>query len=183
MAKREQRRIDESSDWYLKDQLDFDKRLIRYGYLTFKPFFLGSEGLELGPAEGQMTQFLVRDFKKLTVVDASKKLLDQIEDRSNLIKVHSLFEKFKPNRRFNTIILNRVLEHVQSPVQMLLQAKKWLSLRGRIILGVPNANSIHRLAAVKMGLLKKPWQLNERDKILGHRRVYTVSTFSRDIRR
>ena len=48
-------------------------------------------------------------------------------------------------------------------------------------MGVPNGNSIHRLAAVKMGLLDNTCQLNSRDLALGHRRVYTPQTFRVDI--
>lgn len=59
--------------------------------------------------------------------------------------------------------------------------KKWLAAEGRLFLGVPNANSIHRLVAVKMGLLDNPCQLNSRDHELGHRRVYTPNTFRTDI--
>lgn len=50
-----------------------------------------------------------------------------------------------------------------------------------MFLGVPIGHSIHRLVAVKMGLLNDPCQLNSRDHALGHRRVYTPQTFRADI--
>lgn len=34
-----------------------------------------------------------------------------------------------------------------------------------------------------MGLLEHPCQLNDRDYVLGHRRVYTPSTLSEDIQK
>jgi len=43
-----------------------------------------------------------------------------------------------------------------------------------LIVGVPNAKSFHRLAAVKMGLLKSEYELNNRDIELGHYRVYDI---------
>lgn len=177
----EQNRVDAASNWYLDGQLDFDKQLIRMRYRTIKPYFSGPEGLELGPAEGQMTRFLVSDFKRLTVVEGSEKLLELIPDAPNLTKVHALFEDFIPDREFNTIILEHILEHVESPVDLLRRAGRWICPGGRILAGVPNGNSIHRLAAVKMGLLKHPCELNERDKKQGHRRVYEASTFRSDI--
>src|SRR5260370_38265664 len=103
--KKEQRRIDRASVWYLDDQLDFDKRLIGYPYRTIRPHLRGPNGLELGPAEGQMTPFLLRDFKRLTVVDGSARLLEQIAPAPNLIKIHSLFEGFQPRERFNSIVM------------------------------------------------------------------------------
>jgi 2-polyprenyl-3-methyl-5-hydroxy-6-metoxy-1,4-benzoquinol methylase len=175
-------RVESQSDWYLKEQLDFDRRMIGFRYQTLKPHIKGPEGLELGPAEGEMTQFLVADFSNLTVVDGSSELLSQIPDRTNLKKVHSLFEEFEPSQKFNTIIMEHILEHVDDPVALLTKAKGWLWAGGKVLIGVPNANSIHRLVAVKMGLLTVPSELNSRDYALGHRRVYAPETLALDIK-
>lgn len=177
MSSIEHQRVESLSDWYLKEQLDFDKRLIRYRYETIKGKFAGKRGLELGPAEGEMTQFLVQDFEELTIVEGSSELLSQIPDKANLIKVHSLFEEFEPEKPFDSIILEHVLEHVDEPEALLRRVKTWLAPNGKLFIGVPNGNSIHRLVAVKMGLLDDPCQLNTRDHALGHRRVYTPVTF------
>jgi 2-polyprenyl-3-methyl-5-hydroxy-6-metoxy-1,4-benzoquinol methylase len=179
---KENARVESLSNWYLKEQLDFDKRLIRYRYQTIKQYIQGPEGLELGPAEGEMTQFLIGDFSRLTVVDGSSELLAQIPEYTNLTKIHSLFEDFVPEQRFNTIIMEHVLEHVDHPLKLLERAKKWLAPHGNLLIGVPNANSIHRLAAVKMGLLAQQCELNSRDHALGHRRVYTHDTLKAAIR-
>src|SRR5688500_464573 len=141
----EGQRVESLSEWYLKEQLDFDKRLIRYRYQTLKPHLRGPEGLELGPAEGEMTQFLIENFSTLTVVEGSAELLSQIPDRPNLNKIHSLFEEFHPNKLFNTIIMEHILEHVDDPVGLLERVKNWLAPNGKILLGVPNGDSIHRL--------------------------------------
>ena len=73
------------------------------------------------------------------------------------------------------------MEHVDNPVDLLKLVKRWLNSEGMLFLGVPNANSIHRLAAVKMELLSGSSQLNSRDIALGHRRVYTPATFIKDV--
>ena len=177
----EKTRVEDVSNWYLEEQLDFDKRLIGFRYRTLRPHLCGSIGLELGPAEGQMTQFLKNDFESLTVVDAAPKLLELIPNYPNLIKVHSLFEDFNPQNKFDTIIMEHILEHVDQPVELLHRIQEWLAPEGRILLGVPNGNSIHRLAATKMGLLRQPCELNPRDLAQGHRRVYTRDTFRADI--
>lgn len=177
----EQQRLDKLSNWYIKEQLDFDKQLIYFKYETLKPYIKGIKGLELGPAEGQMTNFLIKAFTDLTIVEGSKQLLDIIPDSPNLTKVHTLFEDFKPNCLFDTIFMAGILEHIESPVALLQKAQQWLAPRGRILATVPNGHSIHRLAATKMGLLKDPCELNSRDHALGHRRVYTPQTFRKDI--
>ena len=181
MSNNEHQRVESLSEWYLKEQLDFDKRLVSFRYKTIKPKLVGSIGLELGPAEGEMTQFLINDFNQLTIVEGSADLLAKIPERENLIKVHSLFEEFEPTNLFDSIILEHILEHVDDPVSLLRRVKSWLAPGGRLFLGVPNGNSIHRLAAVKMGLLDNPCQLNSRDHALGHRRVYTPKSFRTDI--
>lgn len=181
MKSDEAARLATLSDWYVKEQLDFDRRLIRFRYQTIKSKLVGRRGLELGPAEGEMTQFLVDDFDELTIVDGSADLLAQIPERKNLIKVHSLFEAFEPTQLFDSILLEHILEHVDDPIGLLNMAKNWLAPGGRLFLGVPNGNSIHRLVAVKMGLLDHSCQLNARDQALGHRRVYTPITLKADI--
>jgi 2-polyprenyl-3-methyl-5-hydroxy-6-metoxy-1,4-benzoquinol methylase len=181
MITEEKARVEGLSNWYLKEQLDFDKRLIRFRYRTLKPHIQGPYGLELGPAEGEMTQFLVADFEELTAVEGAADLLEQIPVHPRLVKVHSLFEEFRPNKLYNTIVMEHILEHVDDPVGLLKRATPWLAPGGKLLLGVPNASSIHRLAAVKMGLLGKPNDLNTRDVALGHRRVYSPATLRADI--
>lgn len=173
---KEAERVESLSNWYCKDQLNFDRRLIGYRYKTILPFLRGPLGLELGSGDGQMTKFLVNNFEQLTVVEGSANLLSVIPEHPNLKKVHSLFEDYKPTVKFNSIIMEHILEHIEEPVELLRRAKNWLSPDGLMFIGVPNANSFHRLAAVKMGLLKTPDQLNDRDAMVGHRRVYTTQT-------
>jgi hypothetical protein len=52
----------------------------------------------------------------------------------------------------------------------------YLTERPRSLSGCQNGHSFHRLAGVKMGLLREPCALNERDRTLGRRRVYTRQT-------
>jgi 2-polyprenyl-3-methyl-5-hydroxy-6-metoxy-1,4-benzoquinol methylase len=181
MVKDETKRIASLSDWYIKSQLNFDKLLIKFRYETIKEKLHGKKGLEMGPADGVMTQFLLNHFESLMIVEGSEKLLNTIPNAKNLIKVHSLFENFYPDTLFDSIILEHVLEHVENPVVLLQRTKTWLAPGGKIYLGVPNANSIHRLVGVKMKLLESQFQLNARDVSLGHRRVYSWDTLKKII--
>jgi len=179
----EMARLDELSGWYLKYQLDFDRRMIDYRYRSIKPHLRGPHGLELGPAEGVMTRMLIADFSSLTVVDAAGELLARIPSLPNLMKVHALFEEFEPGTHFNTIVMDHILEHVAEPVALLNRARDWLAPAGCVVVGVPNGSSFHRLAGVKMGMLREPCELNDRDRALGHRRVYTRESLFRDLQR
>ena len=166
--------LDEFANFYQNEKLGFDIKLVERGYSTFKPFFYGSTCLELGPATGYMTRFLVNSFSSVTAVEGSKILVDQIPDYSNLKKVNCFFEEFDPTEKFDTIIINHVLEHLKDPVAILKKAYDWLNDKGVCIVGVPNAKSFHRLAAVKMGLLDSEYDLNQRDFELGHYRIYDL---------
>lgn len=163
---------EEFASIYKDESLGFDLKLVEQGFKTFKPFFKGSRCLELGPATGYMTKYLINEFKFLTVVEGAKSLLDQIPNYLNLTKFNCLFEDFHPIEKYDTIVMNHVLEHIENPVELLKQIYSWLSDDGVLIIGVPNAKSFHRLAAVEMGILKSEYELNQRDIDLGHYRVY-----------
>lgn len=183
MSDAESRRLEQGANWYMKEQIDFDKRLIGMRYETLKPHLKGPAGLEMGPAEGEMTRLLMDDFESLTVVDGAAELLERIPDAPKLTKVHALFEQYSPSRQFDSIVMEHILEHVEDPVALLRRVKGWLKPGGRLLVGVPNAGSVHRLVAVKMGLLKEAGELNARDLALGHRRVYTWAALRADLER
>lgn len=154
-------------------------------YRELRPFHVGREALELGSADGVMTAKLCRDFERLTVVDGSATFLEQIRKKvraKNLVLEHSLFEEFEPRRAFDTIFMTHILEHLDDPVGLLRRGREWLAPSGRILIDVPNADSIHRLIGVKMGLLATKDSLNEQDLLLGHRRVYTPSLLEAHVR-
>jgi len=59
-----------------------------------------------------------------------------------------------------------------------MRAKQWLRPRtGRLFAAVPNARSLHRQAAVIMGMLLQEDALNEMDIHHGHRRVFNPETY------
>ena len=177
----ESSRVDQAASWYTDRQLDFDRRLVGFRFRTMLPHVKGSRCLELGTGDGVMTAMLADHFDHLTVVEGSRRLLDVIPDRPNLTKVHSLFEEYHPEQRFDAVIMEHVLEHVEDPVGILKLATPWLSDDGVIVVGVPNAHSFHRLVAVKMGLLGSVYELNARDHEVGHRRVYDWTTLRADV--
>ena len=160
-----------------------NRHSILHSFEIMKRYIQPGPILELGPAEGHMTDLLVECGQPLTCVDGGKPFCDSLAGRHPQVEVvHSLFEEFQPTGQFNTIILGHVLEHVEAPVEILRRARGWLAPGGRVIAGVPNARSLHRQAAVIMGLLPFEEELNEADRHHGHRRVYNPETFRRDFR-
>jgi 2-polyprenyl-3-methyl-5-hydroxy-6-metoxy-1,4-benzoquinol methylase len=174
-------KIQDSSKFYNQSFLKFDYKLTELNYLSIKKHFKGENALELGPALGHMTKFLVNDFKSIHLIEGSKELLDQIPNYPNIVKHHSYFEEYKTTNIFDTIIMSHVLEHIEKPNEILKEIYNWLSDDGVFIVSVPNAKSIHRLAAVEMGLLNNEYELNQRDVELGHYRVYDLDSLKNDL--
>ena len=151
---------------------------IKYSFEVFARHIQGQNILEMGPAEGVMTELLYTLGKQLTVVEGAAIFCKSLKERfPNAEVAHSLFEEYQPSQKFDNIILGHVLEHVDNPTDILRHAASWLSPQGKILAAVPNSRSLHRQAAVIMGLLPFEEALNEMDKHHGHRRVFNPETY------
>lgn len=138
-------------------------------------WYRGTSILELGPAEGVATPYFLNASEDVTCVEGSRALALDIERRFPNAHVHcTLFEKYEPTRTFGTIVMGHVLEHVVNPVEILDRARSWLSPGGVIIAAVPNANSLHRQAGVKLGIIGTETDLDDGDVRVGHRRVFDM---------
>jgi 2-polyprenyl-3-methyl-5-hydroxy-6-metoxy-1,4-benzoquinol methylase len=175
------------TDKVLHGWLGLYKEKQRRLFNIYRKYLVGTKALEMGVSDGEMTQYIVPEFKELTIIDGAKEHLESTVariDTSALEKfesVHGMFEDYKPEVKFDTIFMCHILEHLERAVEVLQCAKSWLSPGGRIIMVVPNANSLHRHIGVKLGLLEKPHSLNEQDKLLGHVRVYYPQEFRQHV--
>jgi 2-polyprenyl-3-methyl-5-hydroxy-6-metoxy-1,4-benzoquinol methylase len=134
--------------------------------------------LEMGPADGLSTFELAKSFPDLEVVDGVKAFIQTLGNKLPHIKSHlSLFEEFNPMKKYDNIFMGHVLEHVIDPGALLVKSKNWCAPKGRIIASVPNADSIHREIGLRMGLLRSKNELNDSDKRIGHRRVFSRKEF------
>jgi 2-polyprenyl-3-methyl-5-hydroxy-6-metoxy-1,4-benzoquinol methylase len=152
---------------------------MKYAFKIAARHMVGDSVLEMGPAEGVMTELLVATGKKLTLVEGSALFCDSLRRRFPHVQtIQSLFEEFQPNELFDNIIMGHVLEHVEDAVDILSRAKQWLKPgTGRLFAAVPNARSLHRQAAVIIGILREEDTLNEMDLHHGHRRVFNPESF------
>jgi len=164
-----------SDSWYGRG---VNARMVEHSFRVFARHIRGDNILELGPAEGIMTGLLAPLAKQLTVVEGAVQFCEDLRRRfPNANVVHSLFEDFQTDQRFDNIVLGHVLEHVVDPAIVLRQAKSWLAPGGRILAAVPNSRSLHRQAAVIIGLLPFEEAMNEADIHHGHRRIFNPETF------
>jgi len=161
--------------WYAKG---VSAKMVKYSFEVFSRHITGGKILEMGPAEGVMTPLLLEICESLTLLEGAEHFCDNLRKRyPAAVVVHSLFEDYVPQESFDFIILGHVLEHVENPEEIVRMAARWLKPGGKMIAAVPNSHSIHRQAAVLMGLLAAENSLNEMDIHHGHRRVFNPELF------
>jgi 2-polyprenyl-3-methyl-5-hydroxy-6-metoxy-1,4-benzoquinol methylase len=138
--------------------------------------------LEMGYGEGNFTEELVKRNFKPTVLDGSDVLLAKAKQihGDKLDVASALFEEYKPKQKFDCVLATHVLEHVDDPIVLLKEMKNWITDNGKIIIIVPNKESLHRQLAVIMGLQPELDTLSARDKLVGHQRVYSIDTLCLD---
>lgn len=144
----------------------------------------GQTIMELGYGEGNVTKALVDRGYQPTVLDGAGILLEKAKriHGDKIITQHGLFENFAPEQKYDRVLATHVLEHVDEPVALLNHIKTWLNPNGKIIIIVPNKESIHRQLAVLMGLQPQLDSLGKRDVLVGHQRVYSLTTLEEDVR-
>ena len=164
----------------------FNRRLYDFFYTMAEAHFQGTSCLEVGPAEGYSIPRLLERFQSLTVVEGSavlcRRLAEQYSEARMQI-IHTAIEAFSPSSRFDTIILGHVLEYVEDPVLVLAKTAGWFSPNGVMILGYTNAESLHRQAAVLMGLLQSEEELSPLTRKLGVQRIYRPQAMREQIER
>jgi trans-aconitate methyltransferase len=149
-----------------------------YSAAIFGRWWRGASCLEMGCGDGNTTRLLLDAFADVTVVDGSRALADKVAAEFPEVTVAcELFERWEPGRTFDTIVLNHTLEHVNDPVEVLSFAARWLGPGGVVCASVPNSRSLHRQAAVIMGMLPSEYSLTPSDVRAGHRRVSSPESF------
>jgi len=171
-------------DYYLgrtAADLDLEERQQQLSLARLAPFLHGSI-LELGFGTGQMTAGLLEAGLETAVVEGSPLLAEEARRRHPGLTVHEgMFESFTPPHPVDTLLAAHVFEHVDDPRALLEHLRGWLRPGGTLIAIVPNAASLHRRLAVLMGIQDKLDDLSPRDRVVGHRRVYTLEELRADL--
>lgn len=145
----------------------------------------GDSALELGCGKGLWTQLLSQRYKKLDIVDFSSDLLEMalVNCNTNFCQItthQGMIEDFIKKSQYNQdrwqhVYMTFLLEHLQNPIETLNQVADLIQTKGILFIAVPNAESIHRIIALRAGIISNTEELSINDKKVGHRRVYTLN--------
>ncbi len=171
-------------DTYVTSESPQDRLIKTLAVRTFAPFMRpGGRALEFGCCDGFMTSLIAPLCDHLTVIDGSKTFIEMAKKRvpQNVSFVHTLFEDYAPEQKFDYVFATYVLEHVSDSIEFLKLAHSLLSPHGLLFIVVPNARALSRQLARHMGLLDSLFTLTPNDINHGHRRVYDRVSLNRDL--
>ncbi len=138
--------------------------------------------LEMGFGTGLVTGELLARNVPIEVLEGSPRLCAVARSTHPGLVVHEgLFERFAPVVPYDAVLALHIAEHVEDPVALLRLVHGWLAPGGAVVVMVPNARSLHRRLAVRMGLQPALDTLSPRDHLVGHRRVYDLPGLRADL--
>ena len=151
--------------------------------------------LEIGCGMEPIFKYLdTSKYKRILTVEPSKEFYENAEKISrgkvNVRCVNAFFEEYagKIQGEFDFILCSGLLCELEDP-KVMLEAIKSVCKNNRTLehgtvvhINVPNANSIHRLLASKMGLIHDIYQMSERNKKLQQHSVYDMESFCKIVK-
>jgi 2-polyprenyl-3-methyl-5-hydroxy-6-metoxy-1,4-benzoquinol methylase len=134
--------------------------------------------IDFGYGDGRFLTYLSR-FKRAKIVEGSNLLVEkahQIISQNNWkIQMElSFFENIVDSNNYDFVLASHVLEHVDNPQTVLAKARELLKDKGKMIVVVPNQESIHRRIGLNLGMIERLDSLSNRDLLVGHQRVYSL---------
>ncbi len=169
------------------NQYDFDNGILLnwYPQRILKLAKGATSILELGLGHGYTTKIFSENFKRHVVLEGSAAVIENFRKRfpdCRAQPVQTYFETYEGVEKFDVIVMGFILEHVDNPSDILSRYKKFLAGGGKVFIAVPNAEVMNRRLGYMAGLLPDMQTLSENDSLLGHKRYYTVTSLTEEIR-
>ena len=144
---------------------------------TLIPEAGGKTALELGCGKGLWTKVLSERYDKVDIVDGSDELLEKVRAenesrRADIAIHHALVEDFvaDSHSHWDHIYLTFLLEHLDNPVAVLKGIHRLLDDGGQLFIAVPNALSVHRMVALRMGMIDRADELEDKLRVRRERK-------------
>lgn len=105
------------------------------------PFIKKGKILDVGCGSGQFLNLLKKYDWEVYGVEISPKAVEEVNNLGLNIFIGELVDAKYPQRYFDTVVVNQVLEHTYDPKELLKESNRILKQNGLLILGVPNIDS------------------------------------------
>jgi SAM-dependent methyltransferase len=158
---------------------DFDNRILLYWYAR-RILALTQDAsslLELGIGHGFTALTFSGHFARHSIIEGSPAVIANFRRNHPGPEpeiVETFFETYATEEAFDVIVMGFVLEHVDDPALLLRRYRALLAPQGRIYVAVPNAEVLNRRLGWLAGMLPDMQLLSEHDRLLGHKRYFTV---------
>ncbi len=139
--------------------------------------------LILGLGNGFLSKEISNIADRVDILEGSEAIITEFKfENPNTTIYPTYFEDYSPNNKYDVVLANHVLEHVDDPVSILKDhCARWINESGIVFVTVPNANSLHRRIGKEMNMLDSIFSLNKSDINAGHQRVYDLEGLFLDI--
>jgi 2-polyprenyl-3-methyl-5-hydroxy-6-metoxy-1,4-benzoquinol methylase len=176
-----------ASQYHLNEQISDKQFDQQFHHLCFQwvrsMIEPGSRVLEMGFGEGNVTRQLLEAGMHVDIIEGAELLASSARKLyGDSVRVHhALFSEFRPTHEYDAILATNILEHVADPAETLASIRQWCGPETRVIVTVPNAESIHRRLAVLMDIQPRLDTLSPRDHLVGHQRVYDMDSLTKEV--
>lgn len=169
--------LNRAAENYFSDKGRIEERFITTSTLKLiSPYILNKRVLQLGLGNGFIAKQIDSTVACQIVIEGSSRLINNFkENLKNTKVIKSYFEDFFIEGEFDVILANHVLEHVEDPTKVLGHLRQFLCKEGKMLITVPNAMSIHRRIGMELGMINTTHELNDSDKLVGHKRVFDIN--------
>jgi SAM-dependent methyltransferase len=157
-------------DRYENDYLEnpFEGELIKFRHaktLQFLDDYKARHVLEIGCGLVPLYEYY-HAFESLTIVEPSSQFARQAEDAAPAgVKVlNELFnsDHLVPETGFDFIVISSLLHELEDPLALLLTVRGYAKPNTVVHINVPNARSMHRVLALRMGLIESLVEKSDR---------------------
>lgn len=131
-------------DYHRDSEYDAEESLFRNIFLKrfnlIYKYIKSGEVLEIGCSTGIMLSIFRENGFSTTGVELSKKAASIARARGIEV-INKPFEKIEFSKKFDLIIMNHTLEHLENPVQVIDKCRKLLKPKGILYIDLPNFDS------------------------------------------
>lgn len=155
--------LEEISQRY-ETKKDYDYINTMLAFDIFKKDIEGKEILEIGCADGAMTEKLVECAGRVDVVEPSARYCKMIRELEKVNTIYNCFlDEIKDIKQYDVVVLAGLIHHIENPDEFLCIVKNFLKKDAIVLSTVPNVKSLHRKIGVKMGLLNNEYGDSKRN--------------------